>query len=588
MKQFLKFVLAATIGVFLAFFLMFIGLFIFGTVASMNQPSISSHSVLKLDMNRVVPEKTDNVDVSPLSFQNSQSFVGLRDIKRLIKHAADDSKIDGILIDNKQIQINQASASSLREELERFKESGKFIYAYSDYYSQSAYYLASVADSVWLNPNGFCELKGYGTMIPFFKDMFDDLGVKMNVFYAGNFKSATEPFRRTEMSEENKLQTKEYLDDLIAIYKEDVARSRNITTSDVDRIMQEYLGKTAESSLSNGLVDALYYKDQMEDIIRSKTNRKEGKRVKYVSIDKYWNSVELKKNSSKDEIAVVFAEGTVNYGTDAKGEINESVYLKALEKIEHDDDIKAVVLRVNSGGGSALTSDLIWRQIENIKDKGKPVIASFGDVAASGGYYIAAGADTIVAQPNSITGSIGVFSMLPNAKELFEDKLGIHFDTLKTHPLAVSFSPFTKLSAREEALLQEGVDDIYDKFLTRVADGRGMSKEAVHNVAQGRVWSGKAALQNGLVDVLGDLDVAISIAAERAGMSDDPKIKSFPYFKETFLDQFMKGLAQSDELAKYASIDRNDLILLKEIRQYKSIFEDGSPQARMPYIIKFD
>ncbi len=589
MNQFFKFFTASCLGVFAAIaiiFLIFAGFL--GSMAG-NKPVVPKNTVLELDFSSFVPEKTGNVESDAMSFEQVNKL-GLNSIVALLDHAATDDKVKGILIKGNEVNAGQATVSTIREALVKFKESEKFVYSYADFYSQSGYFLSSVADSVYLNPNGMVDVKGFATMIPFFKNAMDKVGVKMNVFYAGNFKSATEPFRRSDMSENNKIQTREFLMSMVDQYKELVSASRNMTAEELDQIMTEYQGRDAKSSLTSGLVDRIAYWDEVEARLRSDLDIKSDKKIKLKSIHEYNAAVTLPKgSSSKDKIAVVYAEGTISYGTDAKGSISEEKYLKIFEKIKNDDNIKAMVLRVNSGGGSSVTSDIIWRAIENIKAEGKPVVASFGDYAASGGYYISAGADTIVSAPNCLTGSIGVFMMFPNLTELMNEKIGINFDEVKTHPMAVGLSMTKELTDAEKELLQNGTDDIYEQFLQRVAVGRGMTRDEVHAVAQGRVWTGSKALEIGLVDVIGGIDEAIKIAGEMAGVQEY-KIKDYPTIKETFLDQVAKGIAESNNVQASLGIDidPSDAEMIRQYKEVKNLMLDRTPQARLPFILKVD
>lgn len=588
MKQFFKFFTASCLGVFAA--IAIIGLFFMVFLGSManKKPIVPKNTVLELDFSAFVPEYTGNVAASPFNLENTESL-GLNTITKLIENAATDDKIKGILIKGAGVNAGAATVSSIREALVKFKESEKFIYSYGDFYSQSGYYLGSVADSIYLNPNGSVDVKGFGTLNPFFKTAMDKVGIKMNIFYAGNFKSATEPYRRDEMSEPSKIQTREFLESMVNQYKSDVAISRNMSEDDVDQIMTDYKGKTAQSALASGLVDKIVYWDQVESTIRAKLDIKSDKKIKFKSLSDYNTAAVLPKDKSKskDKIAVIYAEGTITYATDEKGSISEEKYLKILDKIKNDEDIKAVVLRVNSGGGSSITSDIIWRGLENVKAAGKPVVASFGDYAASGGYYIAAGADSIVSAPNTLTGSIGVFMMFPNMSELMNDKLGVHFDGVKTHPMAHGLSTIMELSDQEKELLQSTTIEVYDTFLQRVADGRGMTVEEVHEVAQGRVWTGTKAKELGLVDVIGNINDAIRIAGEMAGI-EDYKTKSYPSIKETFLDQVMKGIAQSDDFSAHIGIDSKDTELLRNYHDVKNLLQDRTPQARLPFILSID
>ena len=590
MKQFFKFVTASCLGVFLGLGVM--ALFFAGYLGSLagKKPVVPKKTVLEIDLSAGVPEMTGNVEVSPFDLQSGTEKVGLDKITKLLEHAATDKKVGGLLIKGNGVGAGAATAASIRESLLKFKESGKFVYSYADMYSQSGYYLGSVADSVFLNPNGMVDLKGYASFMPFFKDAFDKLGVKMNVFYAGNFKSATEPYRRSEMSEPSKIQTREFLESMVDQYKDVVSVSRNMTPEDIDNIMTNYLGKNAQSSLESGLVDGIVYYDEVEALIRKKLDIKADKKIKLKSLTKYMNAVTLESESkAKDKVAVVYAEGTIEYGTNTKGSVSEEKYSKILEKIINDDKIKAMVLRVNSGGGSSLTSDIIWRGVERVKAAGKPVVASFGDYAASGGYYIAAGADTIVSAPNCLTGSIGVFMMFPNLSGLVSDKLGVNFDDVRTHPMAVGLSPMVDLNEQEKNLLQESTEEVYETFLKRVADGRGMTRDEVHEVAQGRVWTGNKALELGLVDVIGGIDDAIKIASDMADL-ESYKIKTYPSIKTTFMDQVIKGIEESTNAsaALGLELDQADAEMLSQYHELRSLLLDRTPQARLPFLVKMD
>jgi len=450
------------------------------SMASSKDTTVASNSVLKLDLSRVIPEKSGNVKADPFAMDAAES-IGLRDLKRTIRNAATDSNIEGILLTHKDISLGQATIQSIVDELNAFKESGKWIYAYADYYGQSAYFINSTADSIFLNPNGMVDVKGYATMIPFFKEGMEKLGVKYDIFYAGNFKSATEPYRRTDMSEPNKLQTRTFLDGMLDVFQEQVTSARGFSEAELDNIMNDYKGINGKSALEANLVDELLFHDELQDKLRAKLDVKENGKIKYIDIEEYNSKITLTEKGPRDSrVAIVYAEGLVDYGNDEKGSISDKKYMKIFEKIRADKKIKAVVLRVNSGGGSALTSDIIHKEIAHLKSDGIPVVSSFGDYAASGGYYIAANSDTIVSMPNTLTGSIGVFSMLPNAKEMVNDKLGVNFDTVRTHENAIVMSPFLEMTPKQKAMMQSETDAIYDQFLQIVADGRGMTIEEAH------------------------------------------------------------------------------------------------------------
>ena len=589
MKEFLRSMLGSCLGVLVAMLLVVIILFGMGSVMSAggNSGKTAEKGVLKLTLNHSIPEKTDNVEGG---FQGGpSSALGLRHIVRLIEKAGSDEHIKGIVIQASSLQMGQATLLQLRNAIAEFKESGKFVYAYADSYSQSAYFLATVADSVFLNPNGDVGLQGYGVVSPFFKGSLDKLGISFDIFYAGDFKSATEIFRRTDMSPENRLQTKEFLTDMVGLMKSEVSRSRKIPLFELDRIMSELDGRDAKRALQNKLVDANLYWDEFESLVKKSAGVDADGKVNYLSLDDYNGLAELTESGKfTEKIAVVYAEGDVVYNSPTKGMIDNTRYLKIFDKIKKDKNIKAVVLRVNSGGGSALTSDIIWREVEQIKAKGIPVIASFGDYAASGGYYIAAGADSIFAAPNTLTGSIGVFSMLPNFKKLSNEKLGITYDTVKTHGLAVNLSTVMGLSEKEKQYMTESTNDIYQKFLDRVSRGRSMPVDSVHKYAQGRVWTGRRAKEIGLVDQLGYLQDAVAAAAKKAKISDF-KVVEYPRIEKTFFEQLIESWAkQQAEEGEESAINAETRWLLKLYKQNKAIFQTEGVQARMMVDVKFD
>ena len=531
MKSFFPTFFASCLGVFAAFALC-IFILIGISISSISQKeSYGDNTILKLKLEEFIPEKSDNVNQQSVFFGGSSETIGLRRILTLLEAASEDKKIKGILIENNSIGVGQATVLSLMAGLQKFKESGKFIYTYADSHSQSSYLLCSVADSMFINPQGGVDLKGYGAAIPFFKNMLDKVGIEMNIFYAGNFKSATEPYRLNEMSDFNKLQTRTFLADMQEIMINKIAENRKLNPEKINNIMANLEGRTGKKALENGLVDALFYKDQLDDFLRQKLAIKEGKKLKMISLSEYNTIADIDdkgKGKGKNKIAIVYAEGEIIYGSNEPGIISEKKYISMLTKIRNDKNIKAVVLRVNSPGGNAFSSDAIWRELEKIKEAGKPVIASFGDYAASGGYYIAAGADRIVAQPNTLTGSIGVYMMFPNATKLLNEKIGVNFDTIKTHEFATGFSPTNNLSEKDKALLQESTYEIYDLFIDRVSKGRKLSVDSTKVIAQGRVWTGKRAIEIGLVDELGGLDDAISIAAEKADLTDYKSVE-YPF-----------------------------------------------------------
>ncbi len=596
MKKFFSIIFGSCLGVILAGFVIVGLFFIFGAMAAASgsdKVTVKDKSVLELDFSSAVPERTNNVpSSSPLGagFDFEQkNTVGLYDMVRSVEKAKDDSKIKGIFLDMSGIAMGSATASVLRDALIDFKDSGKFIYSYADAYSQGAYYIASVSDSIFVNPRGGVEIKGYASSIPFFKGMLDKLDVKMQIFYVGNFKSATEPFRLNEMSEDNKLQVRAYMDGLYQVFLNDVSKSRNMSADELHKIADNYELRNSDDAIKFGFVDRLAYRDELIDALKSKlglTGKKD--KVNAIGIADY--STKLKKDfKTKDKIAVVFAEGSIVDGEGENGNIGGKKYAKIIRKIRKDEKVKAIVMRVNSGGGSAFASEEIWRELELAKAQGLPVIASMGDVAASGGYYISCNADTILAEPNTITGSIGVFGMIPSAQGMLKEKLGVQFDTVKTAKYAVGISPFMNIGEGEGEIIQESVNEIYKIFLDRVSEGRGMTPEEVNVVAQGRVWTGEAAMKRGLVDAMGGLDDAIEIAANNAGL-DKYRVAQYPAIKDP-MQAFVDKLTGKKEASAAAKI-KDELIrselgdngyeiyqMMKEVKNTKGV------QARMPFEI---
>jgi protease IV len=592
MKDFFKSLLASCLGVFLAFGLLFFILFaIAGASMFADKSTDTSDGFLMLDMSKPLPELTDNVEISPLDFQNTNN-TGLRDFIRLIENAQNDSSIKGIVIKADEPANGGATLLAVSDALQKFKKGSKPVYAYVNFASRNGYMLASIADSVMINPNGGVMLNGYSTTMPFIKGLADKLGVKFNIFYAGNFKSATEPLRRTDMSPESKQQTREFLNEYLQTLQNVIIKNRKISKPQLDVAMSEIQGFTPEGSLSSKLVDAIGYQDQFEDMLRKSANLGKKDKIKYISMDSYKNRTTLiNKGTFKEKVAILYAEGDVVFGQDMKGVISDEKYIKALTKIRNDDNIKALVLRVNSGGGSAFTSDVIWREIELIKKAGKPVIASFGDYAASGGYYIACGADKIFAYPNTLTGSIGVFSILPNTKSLMNDKLGITFDTVQTLPNSVFLPLNFDLSDKDQEILNASTAHIYNTFLKKVATGRKMKVEDVDKIAQGRVWTGDIAVTNGLVDKIGSLEDAVKEAVKMAKLSDKYKIVEYPTITKDPFQEILANLDMSgeEEDAKVESLKMiNKIISSKEYKFFKLISEgkrENLIQARIPFEI---
>ena len=548
--NFIKSFFASILGTLtaLGIFFVMVLLIISGFASLMNAPSgggsISDNSVLKLDLNGTILDRAPTFDELQRVLGLEESTLGLPNIITAIDKASKHDKIKGISLRADFISAGWAQTRSIRNALLRFKESGKFIYSYGDIYSQKGYYLSSVSDSIYLNPLGALEFKGLASEVLYYKNFQDEYGLKMEVIRQGKYKSAVEPYLENEMSPANRYQIKSLLKDIWETLKTEIAHARNLVPEILDIIIEDQKINIAEDALTENLIDGLIYKDIFEQKIKTRMNIAFEDDLKIVSIEKLNNNVSTYNASIKDRIAIVYARGPILYGEGTENIIAQGVFVETLETLAKDDWIKAVVLRIESPGGSALTSELLWRAIENLKEK-KPFIVSMGNVAASGGYYIAAGADQIFADPLTITGSIGVFATLPNANGLMKN-LGINAQTVETHKNALGYSPFQPLSKAFEKQTLLGIENIYTIFKKRVIDGRGLSPEAVENIAQGRVWTGKQAVKNGLVDYLGGLDDAIAAAAKSANLENYNKME-YPIFKED-LESILSGITPSLKL----------------------------------------
>ena len=585
---FVKSTFAAALGFILAIIGIVVFFFVVALLSGPKGPVTKKGTVLKLDMSIPIPERTNNLKNGSNPFElGDETTLGLEDLVKSIEHAKTDSKVSGILLSGNYTVNGSATQSRLRRAILDFKESGKFVVAYGKMYTQNAYYLASAADEVYLNPLGSVEFRGFARMTAFYKEALDKLGIKAQVFYAGKFKSATEPLRYTHMSEPSKLQVRRYMSGLYDVFIEDIAKSRNIPEGTLRQYADTLSLKQASVAVKMGFVDSLFYKDQLQMNLRHRlelTSKK--KKIPVMMMADYYKSVSW-KNKGKDRIAVVYAEGTIVDGKGGVGMIGDKQYVKILQKIRKNDKVKAVVLRINSGGGSAIASDNIWREIELIKAKGIPVIASMGDVAASGGYYMLCNADKVYAESNTITGSIGVFGVIPNTKEFMNDKLGIYYDTVKTNANAVPINGYHLIEGQNAVMFQTMIDTMYHTFLSRVAKGRGMTIDAVHEIAQGRVWTGVDAKANGLVDEFGDLDAAIAEAKSQASL-EKAKIVEYPKIKskmERLMEDLMGKKMSASIRKQMIQEELGDLapiyMELKELKEMKGI------QMRMPVSVDY-
>ena len=587
MNSFFKNVLSSCLGVFIAFMLIaFVGISIVGGLAASGNKTktVSANSVLHLTFDQPIPEKTDNVSSGGFDLK-MKSTLGLHDIKRAIQKAKTDKKIKGILLEPKFGGMGKSTAAVVRRALIDFKDSGKFIYAMSDVMTQDGYYLASVADSVYLNPIGGIDFRGFSAAMPFMKDMLDRLGVNMQVVYAGKFKSATEPLRRNNISPENRLQINEYLDARYDMFVTDIAESRNLSAAEVKKVANDFLIKKPEDAVQYGFVDHLKYRDQVYSSIQNYLGQDEASSPKLVKLSDYFNpKLDRKGQSAKDKIAVVYAEGNIVDNSEEQGVIDGETYSKIFRDIRSDKAIKAIVLRVNSGGGSVVASDKIRREILVCKEQGLPVVISMGDFAASGGYYIAADGDAIFAEPTTLTGSIGVFGVIPSFQKMMADKMGVRFDTVNTGRYSNAITPFFDMNEEEKNILQQMIDGTYNDFLGIVGGGRGMTNEEVNEIAQGRVWTGKKALELGLVDNLGNIDDALAKAAELAGVQTY-KTREWPKAKSQ-LEQLITELTGEEMPVAEVVMKQKMGELYPHYKMLDDMMREKGVQAKLPYIIK--
>jgi len=553
--KFLSNVLAVIVGL-LIFWV--IGFFILAGIiaisSSGDQAEIEENSILHIKLNGIpIVESTpdDDIGLPPLPYLGNTTTVGLNQILKAIRTAAENDDIKGIYLESGILSAGQAHILEIRNALNAFKESGKFIVSYSEYYSEPGYFLCSVADEIYLNPIGDIEFNGFSSAPIFFKGLFEKLEIEPIIFRVGEFKSAIEPFILDKMSEENRLQTMTYLNDMNTVMVENVANSRSLEIEKVREINDGMLVRNAQDALDYNLIDGLWYDDQVITRLKEKLEiSEEDKDINSIGISGINQSAKSKNRLSENTIALIIADGEI-VGGEAQGQISSDLFLKEIRKARKNEDVKAIVIRINSPGGSVVASEVIWRELSEAQ-KEKPLIASMSNYAASGGYYIAAPADTIVAYPNTITGSIGIFGLWFNAKGLLNNKLGITTDEVSTGTYSNLLDPSKTISEAEKAIMQKKVEEGYDTFITRVSEGRNMSREQVLAIAGGRVWSGKKAKENGLVDVLGDFNDAIEIAAKKAGIEDDYRLVIYPKQK-SIIEQLMEDLG-SDVQSTYQRI----------------------------------
>lgn len=588
MKQFFKMFFASMLAMVITgvlLILVVIGMIVGATKSVTEEPAttVNANSVLVIDVNKTIHERSESNSFAALS--DGSSFTpGLFDITRTLDYAQTDNQIKGILLKVEGSPSGWATMQQLRDALERFTESKKFIFAYAENITQKSYYIANVADAVYLNPVGSFELKGLASQLPFFKGTLDKLEVKPEIFYAGQFKSATEPFRSDKMSEPNKVQIRAYQNDVWNTFLKTVITKTGADSATAHNWAATGAVQFPVEALNKKLIDGMLYWDEVESRILAKLGKKENEKISYINIDEYASYARSKRKIDNNKIAVLYAEGDIVDGEAVQDrQIASKNMTEEIRRIKKNDKVKAVVLRINSGGGSALASEVILRELKLLREK-KPIIVSMGDVAASGGYYVSCMADSIFAMPTTLTGSIGVFTMLFNTENLLKNKFGITFDEVKNSEFA-DFPSFTRpLSANEVQKMQAGVDTIYETFKSRVALGRNMSMPAVDSIAQGRVWTGEDARAIGLVDGLGDLNRALLSAARLAKVTDY-QIVTYP----EPIDEFQSMLRRFKKAGTSTSI--TNAMIVKEleeeyqwIRSLKNLYRmNGKAQMTLPW-----
>lgn len=587
--KFLRELLAAILGVFIALgimFVIFIGIISASATAfgDDKKVSVKENSVLELNLeNQIKDYAPKDDDPFAAIFAMGSGKMGLQEILNAIENAKTDDNIKGISIKTLFINAGTAQIQAIRDKLVDFKESGKFIMAYSDYYMQSNYYLSSVADSVFVNPVGEVDFRGLSTEILYYKDLQEKTGVKMEIIRHGKYKSAVEPFLANEMSDANREQISSFLNSIWNEMVIDIADSRGKSVEEINVIADTLGARTPQLAIQNNMVDDELYNDEYEGKLKVLAGIEKDKKLNSIAISDYISTGKGRiKSTATDKIAVVYAQGEIMYGKGTEDVIGQEKIVEALKKVREDEKIKAIVLRVNSPGGSALASDIIWRALELTKEK-KPIVVSMGNYAASGGYYIACNASEIIAEPTTITGSIGVFGMVPNFSKLTED-IGINAEQVGTNKNSFTYSPFKPMTASFYNVTKEGVEGVYKTFVNRVAKGRNMTEAEVDSLAQGRVWSGVEAVENGLVDKLGNLEDAINRAAELAEVTDFG-VTNYPRYKTDFKDTFnpFAFIKASKENILKEELGVENYQIYKNLNDLANL---KGVQARMPFEMK--
>ena len=581
--NFFKSFFASCLGSIVAMVAVIGGFLLIMSLSGGDDVIIQEGSVLHLDLDVPIVETERELSFTGFSLfgAGERRPVGLAQLRQTIQHAKTDDKVKGIYLTVSSPGAGYAVVDEIRRALEDFKADGKWIIAFSEGYSERAYFLASVADKIYLHPEGEMEFNGLAAQVTFYKRTFDKLGIKPEIFRVGDFKSAVEPLMLEKMSDSSRLQLTELIESVNDVLIESVSSARNIPRERVKEISDKMLVRKPLQATEYGLIDSLAYVDQVEDVLKARAGSDKLRLVTYGTYKKSVKPV----TSAKNEIAVVVAEGSIVDGEAGAGQevIASKSFIKLLRKVREDDDVKAIVLRINSGGGSSLASDAMWREI-TLAAQSKPVIASMSDYAASGGYYMAMACDTIVAQPNTITGSIGVFGVLFDISGFTEGKLGITYEELRTGEVGeLTVFQQRPLTAVERSIWQRRTEDVYDTFTKKAAAGRKTSQEAIKAVASGRVWTGTQARAHGLVDIVGSFNDAVTVAAASARVSDDYKVKFYPRYTPSFVEQLVTEL-QDDGRDNAVRAELGEYYYLYE--QLQEIRHFGGMQSRMPYTLE--
>ncbi|MDP4282194.1 MAG: signal peptide peptidase SppA [Bacteroidota bacterium] len=583
MKDFFKFMFASMLGTFLLMIIMGIMctffLLIIITIAIPKGVEVKPNSILRIQLDKPVMDRSPKIPLF-IGMKNMERPLGLNEILKDIEKAKQDSRIKGIFLDIRNVSTGISTIKEIRDALADFKKTGKFIYAYSEIYTQSSYYLASVADKIYMNPEGMLEFKGLDAEMTYIKGLMDKLDIKVAVIRHGKFKAATEPLFLDKMSPENRTQVTAMIGHTWQTILEGISAGRNIPVSELNHMADSLSAQEPALALKRHLIDGMIYQDAVEDSLRKALHLQGNKEIPYISLEKY-NCVPekhmLKKIEQENKIAIIYALGDIVSGEGDDRTIGSDRISKAIRKAREDDHVKAIVLRVNSPGGSGLASDVIWREVD-LAAKKKPVVASMGDVAASGGYYISCAATKIYADPTTITGSIGVFGVIPNMKDFFNKKLGITFDDARTNANSDFVSITKPLPDYQQKYLQAQIERFYDNFITKVADGRKLPKARVDSIGQGRVWNAVDAKKIGLVDEFGGLNDAIGAAAKLANLTSFRTI-SLPEQKDPWLELInqITGNTEYSILEKELGSDYKYFQIIRDVKDMKGI------QARMPF-----